>query len=93
MPVAVASALAVVSCVFAVFNATADDTVPPLSVPVKVLPASGNAEPEMANAPVTRRPRPQPTTPGGKLPQYQLGHHYRTIPTEAELNKDRKSVV
>jgi len=86
MLVAVASALAVVLCGVAAFNVTADDAVPPLSVPVKVLAASGNAEPEMANAPVTRRPRPQPTTPGGKLPQYQLGHHYRTIPTEAELN-------
>lgn len=79
-------AIAVVSCGFAVFSVTADEAASPLSVPVKVLPVSGNAEPEMENAPVMRRPRPQPTTPGGKLPQYQLGHHYRSIPTEAELN-------
>jgi Ca2+-binding EF-hand superfamily protein len=86
MSIAVASAFAVALCAFATFNVTADDVAAPLSVPVKVLPASGNAEPEMQNAPVMRRPRPQPTTPGGKLPQYQLGHHYRTIPTKAELS-------
>tara|TARA_R110002072_G_C7978996_1_gene536059 strand:- start:60994 stop:62892 length:1899 start_codon:yes stop_codon:yes gene_type:complete len=82
----VAAAIGIAFFGFAVQNVPADDPAISLSVPVKVLPASGNAEPEMANAPVTARPRPQPTTPGGKLPQYQLGHHYRTIPTEAELN-------
>lgn len=83
---AVAAAIGITFCGFAVLNVSADDRAPSLSVPVKVLPALGNAESEMANVPVTTRPRPQPTTPGGRLPQYQLGHHYRTIPTEAELN-------
>lgn len=83
---AVAAAIIFAFCGAVVLNVSADDASPSLAVPVKVLPALGNAEPEMANAPVTARPRPQPTTPGGKLPQYQLGHHYRTIPTEAELN-------
>lgn len=76
------------SCAFATLCVTADDEQKPLSVPVKILPSSqGNdAQDEMQNQAVMQRPRPQPTTPGGKLPQYQLGHHHRTLPSEAELN-------
>lgn len=76
------------SCAFATFCVTADDERKPLSVPVKILPSSqsNDTQDEMQNQAVMQRPRPQPTTPGGKLPQYQLGHHHRTLPTEAELN-------
>ena len=81
-------AAAVVSCALVALRVAADETVAPLSVPVKVLPSSqGNdSQDGMQNQVVMQRPRPQPTTPGGKLPQYQLGHHHRTLPTEAELN-------
>lgn len=81
-------AVAVVSCAFVAVRVAADDAVAPLSVPIRILPSSQNddSQPEMQNQTPMPRPRPQPTTPGGKLPQYQLGHHHRRIPTEAELN-------
>jgi len=48
-----------------------------VSVPVKVL--STVAEPQPAMMPgMAVRTIPEPTTPGGKLPQYQLGHLNRT---------------
>ena len=75
-------------CALATFCVTADDAVAPLSVPVKILPSSQSNDPqdEMQNQAVMQRPRPQPTTPGGKLPQYQLSHHHRTLPTGVELS-------
>lgn len=80
-------AAAVVSCALVALRVVADEAVAPLSVPVKILSSSqdDDSQPEMQNQ-AMQRPRPQPTTPGGKLPQYQLGHHHRKIPTEAELN-------
>lgn len=59
-----------------------------LSVAVKVLPSKSSDEQTGMPAQVAA-PRLQPTTPGGKLPQYQLGHHQRVIPTEAELKDPR----
>ena len=90
-----AAAVVVASCILATIQLDAADANLPLSAPVKVLPASsGDATP--AGMPVQAamlRPRPQPTTPGGKLPQYQLGHHHRTIPTAAELRDARLRLI
>ncbi|NQV24191.1 MAG: hypothetical protein HQ518_07460 [Rhodopirellula sp.] len=76
------------------FHVSATDAVLPLSAPVKVLPQTNAEQTSMAmQNPGIQRPRPQPTTPGGKLPQYQLGHHHRTIPTEAELHDPRLRLI
>ncbi len=57
-----------------------------LSVAVKVLPSKSKDDPaEMQTPTQVAAPPLQPTLPGGKLPQYQLGHHQRVIPTETEL--------
>ncbi len=58
----------------------------PLETPVKVLaaPPPAPAQPAM-NARPTQRPVTTPTTPGGRLPQYQLGYRERRTPTADEL--------
>ncbi len=58
----------------------------PLESPVKILPAPAPApaQPAMSAGPA-QRPVVTPTTPGGKLPQYQLGHRQRRIPSNDEL--------
>lgn len=56
--------------------ALADDTA--ISVPVKLV-SNIAPEPNPAMATDDMTPPAQPTTPGGKLPQYQLGHLRRTI--------------
>ena len=58
----------------------------PLESPVKILStaAPAPAQPAM-NARPTQRPVVTPTTPGGKLPQYQLGHRQRRASAGDEL--------
>jgi hypothetical protein len=55
----------------------------PLSAPAKILPsANAEASPVMQRPSMIAQPaRPQPTTPGGKLPQYQLDHERRAVST------------
>lgn len=85
----------IAACALTAWQVVAEDAVQPLSVPVKVLSTAPPAESQqdMQNTVPMQRPRPQPTTPGGKLPQYQLGHHHRTIPTEAELSDARLRLI
>jgi len=56
----------------------------PLEAPVKILSAPAPAQPAMPAGPA-RRPVVTPTTPGGRLPQYQLGYRQRRIPSDGEL--------
>jgi Ca2+-binding EF-hand superfamily protein len=56
----------------------------PLEAPVKILSAPAPAQPAMPERP-GQRPPLTPTTPGGKLPQYQLGHRQRQIPSHDDI--------
>ncbi|HEY2253694.1 MAG TPA: hypothetical protein VGH74_21620, partial [Planctomycetaceae bacterium] len=56
----------------------------PLDSPVKVLSAPAPTQPVMPER-TTQRPVVTPTTPGGKLPQYQMGYRQRRIPAGDEL--------
>lgn len=91
---AVGGVAVAVACVLGAYQSIAADGVLPLSVPVKVFPQSGgNATAESMPGIVTARPRPQPTLPGAKLPQYQFGHHHRRIPSGAELKDPRIRLI
>jgi hypothetical protein len=74
------------------------DETPSLTVPVKDL-SSGGAENDPAaqqpamTAGTAEQDRPQPTTPGGKLPQYQLGHHRLAVPSADELQNPRLRLI
>jgi len=61
----------------------------PLETPVKILAAPAPAPAQPAMPARAQRPVAAPTTPGGKLPQYQLGHRQRRIPSSDELQNAR----
>lgn len=82
-----------VSCALFVLQATATDSVLPLTVPAKVLAPSGNSPVEPTQPAMTPEARPQPTLPGARLPQYQLGHRHRRVPAAAELNNPRLRLI
>lgn len=70
--------------------AAAETSPLPQSAPVKVLPrAAGETETPMQGAMEAQSPPPQPTLPGGKLPQYQLDYRHRMMPSVAELQDAR----
>lgn len=63
---------------------------------VRLLPgAPGPAEAAMSPAPVpaVRAPNTQPTTPGGRLPQYQLDHWHRRLTTDDEMDDPRLRMI
>lgn len=82
-----------VSCALFVFQATATDAVLPLTVPAKILATPDNSPVELTQPAMTPEARPQPTMPGARLPQYQLGHRHRRVPAAAELNNPRLRLI
>lgn len=92
-------AAAAAACALFAFQATANDSVLPLSVlplsvPAKVLSTTGD-DPASETVQTTMTPgvRPQPTLPGARLPQYQLGHRHRRIPADTELKNPRLRLI
>src|SRR5437773_683958 len=67
----------------------------PLSAPVKVLPTGTTQNDPTMQKPGAppRRPRPEPTMPGGKLPQYQLDDLHLEVPAAGELQNPRLRLI
>ncbi|QDU38070.1 EF hand [Maioricimonas rarisocia] len=86
-------AIAVVLCL-PVTAITADDTMLPLVAPVRTLGAPTDAPQNVMNvsplAPASSEPAP---LPGTRLPQYQLGHEHRELPTEEERSDPRLRLI
>ncbi|HUQ70585.1 MAG TPA: EF-hand domain-containing protein, partial [Planctomycetaceae bacterium] len=81
-------ALAVL-CSAAWQSAPAAEGMLPLETSVKRLPTAVATQPAM-NGPAPSRSATAPTTPGGKLPQYQFGHQQRRLPSAEELANPHK---
>jgi hypothetical protein len=67
----------------------------PLSAPVKVLSAASAQSASAMQRPTmtAQTQRPQPTTPGGKLPQYRLDARPLVLPAAGELDDPRLRLI
>jgi hypothetical protein len=85
--------LAAIAMVLGITSAHAAQRQLPLSAPVKSL-SSGSGEPQAAPSAVMAEPgRPQPTMPGGKLPQYRLDHRYLALPSASQRHDARLRLI
>lgn len=76
---------AIASCVL-ITSGRADESAKSLTVPATgVSSSSGDSNPQMSAMPYGMDDTPQPTLPGGKLPQYQLESQRRVAETSAQI--------
>ncbi len=77
----------------AIPSIAAENATLPIHASAKVLPSLPTTAPQMIEMPREQKIATAPTTPGGKLPQYQLGHQQRQLPKTDDSSSPRVRIV